>query len=327
MNIKMDTIVEEPSREYLPTELKIDSRYNVRPFAQDPSEAEDERIEELARSMEEVGQLEAVLVTPDLILIAGHRRRRAAIIINGKKAAQGAPLMRLRVSIVKGGDLWRKSIVSNIQRESLSPMDIAYLIKMIRENKDWRGSGAGTKRVAAYLGVSYATVAQHERFCNLAKEIQNKLHDRSISAQSALQVMNQFPDTPRQIHVLNRASEIQAEMRVDKIMNDYDSHRMSAGKATEALSKPTHRTERPAVLKAIREHCTTAVTRTKAIPLSRNEVIQSFDSESIPEPWRSFFHWWSHEYVLGRGDRTELLSRLLAILPKRKSIQSEAVAV
>jgi ParB/RepB/Spo0J family partition protein len=326
-DIKFLDTIKESETQYLPQELKTSSRYSVRLFSQDPSEAEDERIEELAKSMEEEGQLEALLVTPDLIVIAGHRRRRACIIINSKRAAQGAPLMRLRICIVRNGDLWRKSIISNIQHESFSPMDIAYIIKMIREDKDWRGA-SGTRRIATYLHVSYATIVQHERFYSLPKEIQNKLHDRTISAQSALEVISRFSDTSGQMRVLDRAAEIQATDHLEKVLNDCESHRISVKKATEALIKPAkHRIERPAIVKAIRETCTTV---TKAMPLSKREIIQSiaqFDDEHFPEPVRDFARYWSRQFVLGQGDPTELQSRLLAILPKRKPIQPETVAV
>lgn len=300
----------------LPAQIITHPRFNVRPFSSD-SAIEDQEVELLAESIERVGQLDAVLITPDKILIAGHRRRRAVLIINERRSARGGSLVRLRCAIDRsGGDLRRKAIISNLQRKETSPMDLAYLITQIRKEHDWVGP-PGTAQVADYLGINRATVLQHEKLLSCEKELQNKVHLRVISAQSAFDLLKGLNTPKERSKAIERANEIQSEDRLSKALDDH-----KAGERTEAEtiktinSAPKTRIEHPAIVRAIRErHVTTIIKRPK-ISLSRTELIASiaqFDTDSYPEQVRAFAHYWVTTFAQGLGSPDDLRSRFLAI--------------
>lgn len=319
----IDTVTEIEKR-YLPTELRTDPRFNVRPFSEDCAD-EDERIENLARTMERDGQLEALLVTSDLpvpIVVCGHRRRRAALVINQKLTALGRPLFRLRVAVVSGGDLRRKGLMSNLHREGESPMDMALNIVRIRQENNWHGVSF-TKKVADYLGKSPSYVAQYERFNSVPKEIQNHIHSGRISVDTALYLIKEYPKSPdRILKVIEHGATLQEEDRLEKILDDHDRGRISPGRASQLLGEVTRRrVERPAIVKAIRETCTTTPRETT---LSRIEIVRSigqFDAPAYPDPVRALAHYWTTKHVLGKGSKQELESLLLALC--RKPVQSE----
>ncbi len=300
----------------LPREIQTSQRFNVRPFSETCDENEDERIVELAKSIEEVGQLDPLLISPEYILIAGHRRRSAVMLINERKAARGESLRKCICNVDhSGGDLRRKSILSNIQRKDCSPMDLAYLITSLRRDYAWSGQ-TGTNKVAEYLGISYTLVRQTERFLCAERALQNQIHIGLISAQSAIDIMREAKDPREQTLLINRATEIQTEDRLDKTIRDYKSGKKSMEQTTRLLNEtPKPRIEHPAIVKAIREHHTT---QSKNLPLTRVELVAAFNELALspcsPES-AAFASYFATTYALGHGSKTDLLSKFLAISP------------
>lgn len=316
--------------EVLPNQIQTSPRFNVRPFSSEFStEIEDKLIEQMAESIEKVGQLDAILITPDKILIAGHRRRRAVLIINERRSARGASLFRLRCAIDRsGGDLRQKSIISNLHRRDTSPMDLAYLITQIRKEFSWQG-WAGAKQVANYLNVDQATVVQHERLLCAEKDLQNKVHMRIISAQSAFDLLKGIDTPEARQKTIERASEIQAENQLDKAIESYNAGRKDRAQTTKAIAlAPKTRIEHPAIIKAIRERHITTVTHKVKITLTRAELIASilqFDNDAYPEQLRAFAHYWAQTYAQGLGSPEDLRNKFLAIVqqpePIRKTVR------
>jgi ParB-like chromosome segregation protein Spo0J len=276
--ISLDTI------QLLPDKIKILPECNVRPFSTtDSNAAEERRIEALAVSIELCGQMDSLLITPRHELIAGHRRRRAVILINEKRTAKGQSLLRLRCSIDhRAGTCAARASPAISSATRRAPWTLPYLILYLRKDHGWEGP-QGTRKVAEYLGVSEATVYQHERFLGVEREMQNLIHSGAISAKSALDLLKL--DTPQErAKVLARASAIQSEERVEKAMTQFEQGKKGMTETTRVLQASTTRIENPAIVKAIRERhkVTPSTPHRKGISLSRAELISSIaDLDSL----------------------------------------------
>lgn len=307
--------------ELLPNSILTNQRYNVRPFSTEFStDLEDRLVEQLAASIERVGQLDAILITTDRVLIAGHRRRRAVLIINQRRSVLGQSLLKLRCAIDRsGGDLRQKAITSNLHRRDTSPMDLAYLIVQIRKEHNWEG-WAGAKHVAEYLNVDVATITSHERLLTADKAMQNKVHERVISAQSAFDLLKKLPGpqyTPEdRIKAIERASEIQTQKQTSKAVSEFIDGKRSSKQAQDLINQgPRTRIERPAIVKAIRERHTT-VTRKVKITLTRTELIAAvsqLDCDYYSEPARAFIRYLTSDFANGLGNIDDLRSKFLLI--------------
>ena len=305
----------------LPKEIQTDSKFNVRPFSSEPSDAEDKFIEELAASLEANGQLDHVIVTPEHVLIAGHRRRKAAMVVNERRSARGESLFRLTCTVDRsGGDLVRKAIVSNVHRKDVSAMDRAYLAHRLRERYGWHGY-EGTKRLAAYLGVSPATVAEHDKFLTLPREIQEQLHLGRITSQIALELLKTVKDKPSQIEVIQRATEIQQETQLTRVLEEHAHGRTSMAKATQKVKNvPQTKIQIPAVRQAITEVACTRAPSPKPLRLPELlATIAHLDSDSHSDLHRAFVQYLIHEVATGTGNVDELHRRFEAIVPERRS--------
>jgi ParB/RepB/Spo0J family partition protein len=238
----------------LPQHISVDERYNVRPWSgrdEQDLATETKLIEELAASIERDGQLDAGVVVPgktenEFVLIGGHRRRRAIALINERRSASGESLLRMRVWVdrLDPTAAFRKAVVSNIQRRNLSPMDLALLIQQVKQQNKWEGF-PGAKKTAQFLGVSTATVTQHEKLMALAhsdkgQQVQEAVHRGVLSAQSAFDLIAAQKAGLDSGEVMARAAGEQAEQNA-KI------------KARGGEVRNASKIENPSVRRAIRE--------------------------------------------------------------------------
>jgi ParB-like chromosome segregation protein Spo0J len=308
----------------LPNKIDTHPKYNVRPFSStvDASASEDKRIEELALSIETLGQLDPVILTPEHVLFAGHRRRRAIIICNERRTARGESLLPVKCIIdTAGGDMRRKGIISNLHRTETSPMDMAYLITQLRKENNWHDY-KGTKAVGEYLGLDHATVTSFEYFLSAEKELQNKIHDGTISAHSARNLMKTLPTPEERQKALARAAEFQSEDLLEKQLDRYKRGKQTLAQTTSAIQDPKAvlHIKNPAVIKAIRERHTVTTTRvtSKRLCLSRAELlaaVSEFDCDAYPETHRSFARYFVNQFALGNGSLEELKVKFLAVGP------------
>lgn len=248
----------------LPHEIRTDERYNVR-LADIESAAENERLEELAASLDQEGQIETLVVSPvkgeadgqgghreEFLLISGHRRKLAATIVNEKRSAKGESLLKLRCVIDRDkaeDSLFRKAVASNLHRKDFSPMDLAALIVKIREKKGWTGF-KGAKQVAQYLNIKPATVLKHEGFLLAPKKIQDALRDGSLSVAGADEMLTVSKD--HQEPVLKRAKELQTDRNIEQAIVDVERGHKTEDQAVKALSDK-NRIEQGQIRRAIRE--------------------------------------------------------------------------
>ena len=129
-------------------------------------------IDELACSIKESGVLQPVIVVPEgnyYRIVIGERRWRAAQKIGLRKIPS---LIR---SMPKAQQL-EISLVENLQREDLNPLEIALAYQKLTQELDYTQQG-----IAEKVGKDRTSVANYLRLLNLPKEIQDDLAERKIS--------------------------------------------------------------------------------------------------------------------------------------------------
>jgi len=131
-----------------------------------------ESLDELARSIKESGVLQPVIVVREgnhYRIVVGERRWRAAQKIGLRKIPS---LIR---SMPKVQQL-EASLVENLQREDLNPLEIALAYQKLAQELDYT-----QQEIAEKVGKDRASVANYLRLLTLPKEIQDNLADRKIS--------------------------------------------------------------------------------------------------------------------------------------------------
>jgi len=136
------------------------------------TEFDDQKLEELARSIEEHGVIQPIIVRKKdggYELVAGERRWRAA-----KKAG-----IRKIPAIVKeysDGQMLEIALLENLQREDLNPIEEATAYKQLIEDL-----GITQETLSKRIGKSRSVIANSIRLLNLPEEIQNLLAKGKIT--------------------------------------------------------------------------------------------------------------------------------------------------
>jgi ParB family chromosome partitioning protein len=160
--------VGDSSREYFQCDIE-----QIRPNRYQPRlRFADTELEELSRSIKEQGVLQPLIVRKDkngYELAMGERRLRAA-----KMAGlQQVPVVLKNIS---DSDLLEMSIVENVQREDLNPMEEAEAYHRLIAEFDLTQD-----KVATRVGKSRSAVANFLRLRQLPEQIQTSLRDGSLS--------------------------------------------------------------------------------------------------------------------------------------------------
>ena len=159
-------------------------------------------IEQLARSIEELGQLQEALVRPTedgYMLVAGQCRKDALEYLRER----GLTAVKLRCRVLPSpisGDhsaaglaqsaeedalvAFRIAGEENLKRRSFNPLEIARLFESTRAK-----FGYSTKEVAKFWGVSRATVTQYEKLVDAPADVQQALTEGRMTAEGALELM------------------------------------------------------------------------------------------------------------------------------------------
>ena len=145
-----------------PTEVDLDL---LQPNRDQPRTYVDEdRLDELSRSIKVSGVIQPILVRPssdgNYEIVAGERRWRAA---------QRAGLMRIPVVVRDVPDEKRLelALVENIQRENLNPIEEARGYRRLSDT-----FGMTQEQIAEAVGKDRATVANYQRLLSLPAEVQ-----------------------------------------------------------------------------------------------------------------------------------------------------------
>ncbi len=161
-------LIEDRSKEYFQCHIEL-----IRPNRYQPrlrfSEGE---LEGMARSIKEHGIIQPLLVRKDdngYEIITGERRLRAA-----KKA--GLNQVPVIVKTITDTDLLEMSIVENVQREDLNPMEEAEAYYQLITKFDLTQDQA-----AARVGKSRSAVANFLRLRQLSEQIKASIRDGTLS--------------------------------------------------------------------------------------------------------------------------------------------------
>ncbi len=132
----------------------------------------EEEIKELAESIKEFGVLQPIIVREKngkYEIVAGERRWRAAKIA-------GLSRIPAVVKEVSDEEMMILSLVENLQREDLNPIERARAIKILKEEM-----GLTDEEISKYLGKSRSTVTNILRILNLPLEVLDLVADGKIS--------------------------------------------------------------------------------------------------------------------------------------------------
>src|SRR5215471_18478059 len=174
---------------------------NVRPWTSKESDEEEiKKIELLAETIQEEGQIQPVVVRKRTVnelgfpdgryeLVAGRRRKRAIELINaGREKGKELKISAVvSVNATENQNAFRQATIENIHREQINPMDMAMNIHNVREKFGWKGTKE-TAKVAAFFKVSKASVIQYEKLLALPSEIQEKVHKGELTRDDAFRL-------------------------------------------------------------------------------------------------------------------------------------------
>lgn len=132
----------------------------------------EDKLEELAQSIREVGVMQPIVVRRvemNYQIVAGERRWRAA---------QRAGLTRIPAVVKEVPDekVLELALIENIQREELTPIEEAHAYQRLMEEMGWT-----QEELAAHVGKDRATVSNMVRLLRLPLDVQKLVEDRIIS--------------------------------------------------------------------------------------------------------------------------------------------------
>ena len=155
-----------------------------------------EGLEELAQSLRDEGQLTPILVRPDddvYELVNGERRWRAA------KLA-GLEVLRAEVRELTDEDAYRLSLIENVARDSLTPIEEAEAFRKLTEG------GMTQVEVGRLVGKSQQYVADRLALLRLPDKVQSLVTARAVNPSIARRLVT-LDDPKAQIRLAKRAAE------------------------------------------------------------------------------------------------------------------------
>ncbi len=187
----------------------------------------EERLQGLARSIEEVGVLQPVVVrrtNGGYELVAGERRLRAA---------RMAVLATIPAVIRESDDAeaLREALIENLHREDLGPLELAEAFQELLEDL-----GATQEVLADRLGVSRPHITNTIRLLQLPPQVQELLAERRIQAGHARALLG-LPDPEAQVSVALRAAAEDLSVReVEDLVRNYSQIAPARAAALKAKS-------------------------------------------------------------------------------------------
>jgi len=172
----------------------------------------DETLEALARSIQEVGVLQPVIVRrvdEGYALVAGERRLRAA-----KLAGLATIPAVIRDS--DDADSLREALIENLHREDLGPLELGEAFQELLDDL-----GATQEELAQRLGVSRPHVTNTIRLLQLPADVQRLLAERKLSAGHARALLA-LSDPEGQVSLALRAAAEDLSVRdVEELVRTY----------------------------------------------------------------------------------------------------------
>ncbi|MBQ1290232.1 MAG: ParB/RepB/Spo0J family partition protein [Lachnospiraceae bacterium] len=176
-------------------------------------EFNEEKLEELAGSIRNVGVVEPLIVTDEgdhYRIISGERRWRAA---------QKAGLKEIPIIIRKltEKEIAEIALVENIQRVDLNPIEEAQGYQRLMQE-----FGYTQEEVAARISKNRATVANTLRLLKLSEPVRQMLIEEKISAGHA-RALVMIEDPEQQLEIARKAAEEHLSVRdIEKLLKNKD---------------------------------------------------------------------------------------------------------
>lgn len=179
---------------------------------------DEEKIEEIKKSIQAQGLIQPIIVRKQAEgsyqLVAGERRLRAVKSLGWKK------IQAIVLKIDKESQLLEKSLIENIQRQDLNPIEEAKAYKKLKE-----AFGYTLEEIASLIGKDKVTISNIIRLLQLPGNIQEKILEGQISAGHARALL--ALDDPRKqremVHLIEerRLSVRDAEKLIYKKKKEY----------------------------------------------------------------------------------------------------------
>jgi len=195
-------------------------------------EFEDASLDWLARSIQEVGILQPLVVrarADGYELIAGERRLRAARIA-------GLTTVPVVVRDAGDGESLRAALIENLHREDLAPLELAAAFAELLEEL-----GASQEEVAARLGYSRAHVANTIRLLSLPAPVQRLLAEGRIQPGHARALLGLSDDEAMASLALRAAAEGLSVRAVEDLVRTYAARAPSTAPRREPVLDPAAR--------------------------------------------------------------------------------------
>ncbi|MFP4015528.1 MAG: ParB/RepB/Spo0J family partition protein [Halanaerobiales bacterium] len=219
-----------------------------------------EKLDNLAESIQEVGQLQPVIVKeegPDYLLIAGERRLRAI------KRNNQQEISAVIMSDIDKASLKQIQLIENIQRQNLNPLEKATAIqRLIDEN------GYTKKEASKKLGVPRTTLTEWLNILDVKEKYRKEVVD---------------DDSPLSLSHISLAKALSSRTgdptRQDKLLDGVIKHHFSRDETKQVVDiiyKYLHISMEEAFNAVLlkREH--------QKITKEHNSVIKTGNSESMP---------------------------------------------
>lgn len=192
----------------------------IEPNKKQPRKTFDEKsLIELADSIKEIGIIQPIIVKKEndfYIIIAGERRWRAARIAKLKKV----PVIVREYDELESLEI---TLIENIQREDLNPLEEAFTYKRLNEEFN-----LSQEDIAIKVGKSRVTITNSIRLLNLDKRVQNLLIELKLTSGHARALLA-ITDKDKQFEVAEKIIAEQLSVRDTELL---------IKKYVEGLSKP-----------------------------------------------------------------------------------------
>jgi len=192
---------------------------------------DDEALQALALSIQEVGILQPIVVRKagtGFELIAGERRLRAA-----KLAGLATVPIILRES--DDSESLREALIENIHRENLNPIELAEAFRELLEEL-----GLKQETLAERLGVSRSHVANTIRLLQLPSDVQQLLAEGKVQAGHGRALLALADAEAQKTLALRAVAEELSVREVEELVRNYLEHPVAKGvdKAVTAAAPP-----------------------------------------------------------------------------------------
>jgi len=235
-----------------------------------------------ASSIKAVGQQEPCkikIVDGKPVLFMGRRRRNAISLLNAGMENGAEPLRVWCIVDNSPGDTFQRAVHENIHRKNYSPIELANIVKLVRERNGWKGK-SGTGKVAEFLGMSNATVSTHEKILGLPSEILAQGAHEGLSAGALIDLADSVQ--PEKVTEVIQSAKKMAAKEEAEDKAKAKAAAVARGKVPKKFKTPEDEEESASKSRIKRKHIAEAAREAEALtkPKSRakSEIVGFFQT-------------------------------------------------